>query len=66
MNKLAFECFELGRIAQTNEDHYHAVRWFAEAVKRADKEGEFATISKSQALEYLAHSVYKVTKIIKY
>ncbi len=34
----AMECFELGRVAFTNKDFSHTVRWMSEALDQAEKD----------------------------
>lgn len=55
------ECFEFGRIAHENENHFHAVRWLNEALSLLDTDdvGEFS-MKKAIVLEYLAFSHFKV------
>lgn len=58
----ASDCFELGRQAYNNGDHYHTVLWMQEADARYGREAN-ETISKSDILEYLAFSTYMEGKL---
>lgn len=64
MIDLAFECFELGRIAQENYDHYHAIRWMNEALDQLKEEAENPTIDLIYVIEYLAFSTGEVNSLI--
>lgn len=59
---LAFECFELGRIAYTNRDFYHTLRWMQEAYNQATIEevNNNITMNKLEILDYLSYSTYQV------
>lgn len=58
----ASDCFELGRQAYNNGDHYHTVLWMQEADARYGREAN-ETITKSDILEYLAFSTYMEGKL---
>ncbi|KAI4458947.1 prolyl 4-hydroxylase alpha subunit [Holotrichia oblita] len=55
----AADCFELGRQSYTNADHYHAQLWMMEADERLKREVN-QTVERSEILEYLAFSTYKL------
>lgn len=55
----AEDCFELGRIAYNNEDHYHSVMWMEEALKHHDAES-VKTTDRAVLLDYLSFSIYMV------
>lgn len=56
----ADDCFQLGTIAYFRDDHYHAVLWLTEALKINSEEKE-KTVSRSQILDYLSFSIWKVS-----
>lgn len=53
----AGDCFELGRQAYNNGDHYHTVLWMQEALERVENE-QIKSAVKQDILEYLAYSTY--------
>lgn len=55
----ATECFELGKVLYNFKDYEHAIKWLRTALNRLE-EGWSAnqTLSKSDALEYLAFAYY--------
>ena len=57
--KLAEDCWELGRQAYNNDDHYHTVLWMAEALDKSEKENIFQTVSREEILDYLSYSTFK-------
>ncbi|KAG8197754.1 hypothetical protein JTE90_006800 [Oedothorax gibbosus] len=58
----AHDCFVLGRHSFKKRDHYHAILWMQEALDRAEKETD-KSVEKSEILEYLAFSTYKLGNI---
>lgn len=56
----AFECFELGKISQEKENHYHAIRWFNESLKLIQIEGENRTVNEMLVSGHLTYSIFKV------
>lgn len=55
LNK-AFECYEIGRMAQNNSDYKHAINWFREALNKTDN----STIDKISCIESIAYSLLNV------
>ncbi|XP_018332040.1 prolyl 4-hydroxylase subunit alpha-1 [Agrilus planipennis] len=55
----ATDCFELGRQSYNNGDFYHTQLWMTEADSRLGREKN-ETIDKSEILEYLAFSTFKL------
>lgn len=53
------DCFDMGRTAYNDADHYHAVLWMQQALKQLD-DGEEAVVSKVDILDYLSYSVYQM------
>ena len=58
-NKIAGDCFELGRQSYNNQDYYHTVLWMREALKKEAKETTKKTASRQDILEYLEFSTFK-------
>lgn len=56
---LASECFEIGRMAYSGSDYYHAVMWMQEAYDRVRDE-KIGNNSAAVVLDYLQYSMYKV------
>ena len=59
----AFQCFELGRVAYTNADHYHTVIWMNEALKELENEEFDPTVDRIDVLDHLAYSTFQVSFI---
>ncbi|KAJ8266831.1 hypothetical protein GJAV_G00135170 [Gymnothorax javanicus] len=53
------DCFDMGRTAYNEGDHYHSVLWMQQALRQLDA-GEDATTAKSDVLDYLSYSVYQL------
>lgn len=53
----AFDCFELGRIAYNEGDHYHTILWMQEALNQLGKEEE-KSIEETTVLDYLSYALY--------
>uniref|UniRef100_T1IP32 procollagen-proline 4-dioxygenase n=1 Tax=Strigamia maritima TaxID=126957 RepID=T1IP32_STRMM len=51
------DCFELGRQAYNNGDHYHTVLWMQESLERFENESA-KTVDETDILEYLAYSTF--------
>ena len=56
----AEDCFQLGKVAYNNEDFYHAIKWFDQALRVDDLETN-KTISRHVLLDYLSFSLFKVS-----
>ncbi len=54
MYKIAFECFEFGRVAYEESDYYHTIRWMNEALIQHEIEGKNSTANKVDILDYLS------------
>lgn len=55
---LAYDCFEIGRIAYNEQDYYHTLMWMEEALERSKRENP-PSIPETEILEYLAYALYK-------
>jgi prolyl 4-hydroxylase len=58
---LAWDCYELGRLAYNTEDYYHTIMWMEEAlakIRQFHDEGVDENIV--AILDYLAFAQYKV------
>jgi len=55
----AEDCLQLGKVAYDNEDFYHAINWFDQALL-VDAIETNKTTSRSLILDYLSFSVFKV------
>jgi len=58
----ADDCFQLGKVAYDNEDYYHAIKWFDQALLTDDMETNKMSC-RSVILDYLSFSVFKVRVI---
>ena len=58
--RAADDCFQLGKVAYNNEDFYHAIKWFTEAL-RIDDEETNKTTTRHVVLDYLSYSVFVVS-----
>lgn len=58
---VADDCFQLGTIAYFRDDHYHAVLWLTEALEVDSRETQ-KTSSRSQILDFLSYSLWKVSQ----
>jgi len=56
---IADDCFQLGKVAYNNEDFYHAIKWFSEAL-RLDEQETIKSSARHVVLDYLSYSVYMV------
>jgi len=56
----ADDCFQLGKVAYNNEDFYHALKWFDQALSLDDIETNKTTV-RHVILDYLSFSVFKVS-----
>lgn len=56
---LAWDCFELGRLAYNDADFYHTVIWMEEALHRL-RNGDGDEVNVASVLDYLAFALYKV------
>ena len=54
------ECFDLGRIAYTNEDYYHTLMWMQEALDHLNREGNNTSVKKVDILDHLAYATSQV------
>ncbi|KAK6101570.1 Prolyl 4-hydroxylase subunit alpha-1 [Brugia pahangi] len=54
----AGDCFEIGRVAYSENDYYHAILWMQEARERIQKETK-PTADPESILDHLAFSLYK-------
>ncbi|CAF0724352.1 unnamed protein product [Didymodactylos carnosus] len=52
----ARECFDLGRVAYTNNDYYHTLMWMQEALDHLDSEPGNDTTDKLAILDHLAYA----------
>jgi len=59
----ADDCFQLGKVAYDNEDYYHAIKWFDQALLTDDVETN-KTLSRCVVLDYLSFSVFKVGAVM--
>ena len=57
---LAGDCFELGKVAYNNGDHYHTILWMSESLDVLDTEVN-KTADRALMLDYLAYSTYMVS-----
>ena len=55
----ADDCFQLGKVAYDNEDYYHAIKWFDQALQIDNIETN-KTACQTVILDYLSFSVFKV------
>lgn len=62
---VAWDCFELGRLAYNEEDFYHTVMWMEEALIRLRKGGDNQAVNLGSVLDYLAFAYYKVVFLNK-
>ncbi|XP_064205909.1 prolyl 4-hydroxylase subunit alpha-2 isoform X1 [Anguilla rostrata] len=53
------DCFDMGKTAYNEADHYHSVLWMQQALRQMDA-GEDATTAKADILDYLSYSVYQM------
>ncbi|KAI0236972.1 Prolyl 4-hydroxylase subunit alpha-1 [Lamellibrachia satsuma] len=53
----AEECFEIGRTAYNDGDHYHAVMWMQHALD-VERSQEQSSLDEALLLDYLAYSTY--------
>ncbi|CAH1794564.1 unnamed protein product [Owenia fusiformis] len=53
----ANDCFELGKSAYLNGDHYHCILWMDEAIDIYENERN-KTVDKATVLDYLSYSLY--------
>jgi len=58
--RAADDCFQLGKVAYNNEDFYHAIKWFTEALRIDDEETNKTTV-RHVVLDYLSYSVFVVS-----
>ena len=56
---VAWDCFELGRLAYNEEDYYHTINWMEEALTQLDDE-----VTKEDIFDYLAFSLYKACSTV--
>ena len=54
------ECFDLGRIAYTNQDYYHTLMWMQEALDHINKEPNNTSVNKIDILDHLAYATSQV------
>ena len=59
----ADDCFQLGKVAYNNEDFYHAIKWFTEALRVDQLEVDNKTSVRHVVLDYLSYSVYMVSRL---
>lgn len=57
---IAWDCFELGRLAYNGEDYYHTVMWMEEVLAKVRYGGDNTVVNIASILDYLAFAVYKV------
>ncbi|XP_036379964.1 prolyl 4-hydroxylase subunit alpha-2 isoform X2 [Megalops cyprinoides] len=53
------DCYDMGKTAYNEGDHYHSVLWMQQALRQLDA-GEDAVVSKADVLDYLSYSVYQM------
>ncbi|KAJ8408773.1 hypothetical protein AAFF_G00245910 [Aldrovandia affinis] len=53
------DCYDMGKTAYNEGDHYHSVLWMQQSLRQVDA-GEDATVTKSDILDYLSYSVYQM------
>lgn len=53
------DCFGMGKTAYNEGDYYHTVLWMQQSLKQHD-EGEDATITKVEILDYLSYAVFQL------
>ncbi|KAG9339817.1 hypothetical protein JZ751_022484 [Albula glossodonta] len=53
------DCYDMGKTAYNEGDHYHSVLWMQQALRQLDG-GEDAAVSKAEVLDYLSYSVYQM------
>jgi len=58
----ADDCFQLGKVAYNNEDFYHAIMWFDQALQLDDVEN-YKTTSRAALLDYFSFSLYMVSVV---
>lgn len=58
----ADDCFDMGKLAYNENDHYHSVLWMQQALKQMDA-GEDAKTLKADVLDYLSYSVYQMSDL---
>jgi len=58
----ADDCFQLGKVAYNNEDFYHAIKWFDQALQLDDIE-IYKTTSRAVLLDYFSFSLYMVSTV---
>uniref|UniRef100_A0A8C4WCL1 procollagen-proline 4-dioxygenase n=1 Tax=Gopherus evgoodei TaxID=1825980 RepID=A0A8C4WCL1_9SAUR len=56
------DCFGMGKTAYNEGDYYHTVLWMQQALKQHD-EGEDATITKVEILDYLSYAVFQLSDL---
>lgn len=65
MNILAWDCFELGRLAYNTEDYYHTIKWMEEALAKVREfEDDDYDVNIVSILDYLAFAYYKVNAVV--
>ncbi|XP_051956613.1 prolyl 4-hydroxylase subunit alpha-2-like isoform X2 [Xyrauchen texanus] len=53
------DCFDMGKLAYSENDYYHSVLWMQQALRQMDG-GEDAKTLKADILDYLSYSVYQM------
>lgn len=54
----AHDCFTIGLMAYSIEDHYHTDLWFQEALRRIESE-EVPSMPKVELLEYMSFELFR-------
>ncbi|KAJ8348027.1 hypothetical protein SKAU_G00266160 [Synaphobranchus kaupii] len=54
------DCYDMGKTAYNEGDHYHSVLWMQQALRQLDAGEDATTSSKSDVLDYLSYSVYQM------
>ena len=63
---LAWDCYELGRLAYNTEDYYHTIMWMEEALAKVRESNEDGWEDNIVAiLDYLAFAQYKVKLVAR-
>jgi len=56
----ADDCFQLAMVAYNNQDFYHAIKWFDQALQLDDIE-TYKTTSRTAILNYFSYSLFVVS-----
>lgn len=53
------DCFDLGKVAYSEEDYYHTELWMVQALRQLDEGEASVTVDHVNILDYLSFSVYQ-------